>query len=60
MTADPLRLTVNEASRLFQTIKGNSVSRMISTPVRVRIYPAETFGEFLLKNKIETYERVVR
>ena len=60
MTANPLRLTVNEASRIFHDIKGNSVSRVFLTPVKVRIYPAETFGEFLLKNKIETYERVVR
>ena len=60
MTSDPLRLTVDEASRIFNNIKGHTVSRMITTPVRVRIYPAETFGEFLLKNKIETYERVIR
>jgi len=60
MTYKPYYMQVDEASRVFQAMHGNKEAQKITTLLEVELYPAETFGEFLLLNKIETYERVVR
>ena len=60
MTADTLKMTIKEASRIFRAMQGDKEAQKQTTLIEVELYPAETFGEFLLKNKIETYEEVVR
>ena len=60
MTKNPLHMTIKEASRVFRAMQGDKEAQKITTLLEVELYPAETFGEFLLLNKIETHEEVVR
>lgn len=55
------QMTVAEASRIFRAMHGDKEAEA-NTRIEevINMIPAETFGEFLLKNNIQTYEEVIR
>lgn len=53
-------MSIAEASRIFKAMQGDKEAQRVTTLLEVELIPAETFAEFLLINRIRTYEEVIR
>jgi len=61
MTTPMREMTVEQASRIFRAMNGDVTAQMeVTLQDTMGMVQADTFGEFLLKNHIQTYEEVIR